>query len=296
MGYWIAVPVSTTRSGVICNNKLRLGDVTIRSILIIPCEICLNIQLITIRRIGLLGRSRCRVDGHQYVLWLLWRCPCSCPRNTPFPESLYLTGKWIFSNHFGPWWTGFHIVIPYSVSYSWCSWCCLLFVMTWCFLPFLRRFWNVVKIFLSVVDLLAFAGAVFLAPPIIFPIVGLVLHNLYWIFQNPGWEIPDMDWLYIFCFPVGFLVCQLLVIHEIMGHSNYAKDMWILGVLGVSPPWREEVVVFSWATSLALFTENTYIPPTHSHWFSWSPWRVDMMRCSRDYIFVSKYTSRFPLQ
>ena len=58
----------TTMSGVICKNKSRMGDTTLRRILMIPCDILWNNQLKSIRSIAILGNSRGRVDGRGDTL------------------------------------------------------------------------------------------------------------------------------------------------------------------------------------------------------------------------------------
>ena len=38
IGYWMAGQLKTMRSSVMRNNKSRIGDMTLRRILMIPCE------------------------------------------------------------------------------------------------------------------------------------------------------------------------------------------------------------------------------------------------------------------
>ena len=63
-------------------------------------------------------------------------------------------------------------------------------------------------VFSLVVDPLAFARAVFPTPPILFSILGFMYHSIFWLFHNPGWEVPDICWLSLSGLPfgcVGFL-------------------------------------------------------------------------------------------
>ena len=42
----------------------------------------------------------------------------------------------------------------------------------------------------------------------------------FWIFQNPGWDIPDVGRLSLNSLPVWILWCIVWVIHELLGHSK----------------------------------------------------------------------------
>ena len=63
MKYWVAVQMRTMMSSVMYNIKLRIGYMTLRRALMIPCEMFLREHLSVIRRIALLVSGRVRVDG-----------------------------------------------------------------------------------------------------------------------------------------------------------------------------------------------------------------------------------------
>ena len=49
-------------------------------------------------------------------------------------------------------------------------------------------------IFWLVMEPLAYIDAVILAPSILFIVVDILSHAPFWIFHNPGWEIPAVGW------------------------------------------------------------------------------------------------------
>ena len=63
MGYWMKGWLKTTRSSVMCKNKLRMGDKNLRKILMIPCEMFYGTHLSSIRIIYLLRSCRGRFGG-----------------------------------------------------------------------------------------------------------------------------------------------------------------------------------------------------------------------------------------
>ena len=63
---------STMISGVMCKNKFRMRYMTLRRILMITREVFWGINLMIIRSIYLIGRSRGRVDIHGGELLMLW--------------------------------------------------------------------------------------------------------------------------------------------------------------------------------------------------------------------------------
>ena len=52
---------------------------------------------------------------------------------------------------------------------------------------------------------LAFSGRVFFTPPILFSILGFISHSTFWIFQHPGYKVPDVGWLSPSGLPVGYV-------------------------------------------------------------------------------------------
>ena len=81
MGYWVADQVSTMKSSVIYKSKFRIGDITLRRVLIIPCEIFLKSHLRSTRRIDWIdsGRGRADVCGEEYLQFWEYPCPCHNP-------------------------------------------------------------------------------------------------------------------------------------------------------------------------------------------------------------------------
>ena len=71
MGYYMAGQLRTIRSSVICKNKSRIGDMTVRRVLMIPCKIFWRIQLKGISIIDFLGINRGGINGHGNAIWLL---------------------------------------------------------------------------------------------------------------------------------------------------------------------------------------------------------------------------------
>ena len=61
-------------------------------------------------------------------------------------------------------------------------------------------------VFWIVVDPLAFSSAVFLTPPVFFSVLVFVDHSTVWLYQNPGWEVPDVCWLSLSGIPVEGVV------------------------------------------------------------------------------------------
>ena len=68
MGWWMEVQVSTMRSSVTFKNKLVMGDIDLRTIIMIPCEIFFRTHLSCISIISLIGSMRSIVDGHGGTL------------------------------------------------------------------------------------------------------------------------------------------------------------------------------------------------------------------------------------
>ena len=58
------------RISVMYNSKLRMGDMTLMRVLMIPCNMLLRSNLRSTRIISLIGsgRGRVRVDGLSYAL------------------------------------------------------------------------------------------------------------------------------------------------------------------------------------------------------------------------------------
>ena len=63
IGYWMTVQVRNMRSSEICRNKLRIGDMNLRRILMTPCEMFCRYHLKSLRIIAMLVSIRGRVDG-----------------------------------------------------------------------------------------------------------------------------------------------------------------------------------------------------------------------------------------
>ena len=68
MGYWMAIQVRTTSGILMCKNKSRMGDMTLRRILMTPCDILWRNHLKRIRNIALLVSSRGIFYGHGAAL------------------------------------------------------------------------------------------------------------------------------------------------------------------------------------------------------------------------------------
>ena len=63
MGYWMLVQVRTMRNIAMCKNKLRIWDMDLKRILMIPCEMFLRTHLISTSIIDLLVSSMGKFDG-----------------------------------------------------------------------------------------------------------------------------------------------------------------------------------------------------------------------------------------
>ena len=63
MGYWVAVQLSTMRSGVMYKSKFIIGDMTLMRFLMIQCEMFLRDHLRSTSGIYLVGSGRVRSDG-----------------------------------------------------------------------------------------------------------------------------------------------------------------------------------------------------------------------------------------
>ena len=72
MGYWVVEQVRTTRISVMYKCKFRMGDMTLRRVVMIPCEMFLRYHLRSTRSIALLESGRGRVDGLMDTLFKLW--------------------------------------------------------------------------------------------------------------------------------------------------------------------------------------------------------------------------------
>ena len=57
--------------------------------------------------------------------------------------------------------------------------------------------------FQIVADPLYFSRALLLTPPVLFSILVFVSHSIFWIFQHPGWEVPDVVWISLSGLPFG---------------------------------------------------------------------------------------------
>ena len=63
MGYWVDVQVRTIMISVMYKSKFRMMEMTLRRVLMTPCEMFLSSHLRNTRRISLLGSGRGRFDG-----------------------------------------------------------------------------------------------------------------------------------------------------------------------------------------------------------------------------------------
>ena len=63
MGYWVVGQVRTMISSVMYNSRFRMGNMILRRVLVIPCEMFLSRHLRNTGRIALLGNIRDRVGG-----------------------------------------------------------------------------------------------------------------------------------------------------------------------------------------------------------------------------------------
>ena len=64
MGYWVVDQERTMRISVMHKSKLRMGGITLRRVLIIPCEMFLREHFMSTRIIALLGSGRGIIDDH----------------------------------------------------------------------------------------------------------------------------------------------------------------------------------------------------------------------------------------
>ena len=53
-------------------SKLRMGYMTFRGVLIIPCDMLLRVHLSSTSIISLLGSGRVEVDGRRDIILQLW--------------------------------------------------------------------------------------------------------------------------------------------------------------------------------------------------------------------------------
>ena len=68
MGYWVSGQPRTMRISVMYKSKLRMWDMTLRILLVIPSEMFLRYHLRSTRGIDLLGSVRNRVDLRDEAL------------------------------------------------------------------------------------------------------------------------------------------------------------------------------------------------------------------------------------
>ena len=66
MGYWVASQVRTMSISVMYDIKLRMGDTTLRRVIMIPCGILLRSHFRSTKSIDILGSGRGRADGCGY--------------------------------------------------------------------------------------------------------------------------------------------------------------------------------------------------------------------------------------
>ena len=108
MGYWMLVQVRTMRNIAMCKNKLRIWDMDLKRILMIPCEMFLRTHLISTSIIDLLVSSMGKFYGLGNTLWMF--CYSPRPFTGPTPLSRYLgwTEIWRLGHHLGNWFTVGH--------------------------------------------------------------------------------------------------------------------------------------------------------------------------------------------
>ena len=91
----------------------------------------------------------------------------------------------------------------------------------------------------------------------------------FWIFHNPGWDILDVGWFFLFLLSVWFVLIIIWVIWKLMSHSNNIQDLRILGIFGGLPPLVKEVILILQVHGPHLFCCKLIVPlqltPTGLH-------------------------------
>ena len=72
MGYWVAIQVSTMRSNFMLESKFRMGDMTLRKVLMILCGVLLRDDLRNTRNISLLVSGRGIFDDLGCAILQFW--------------------------------------------------------------------------------------------------------------------------------------------------------------------------------------------------------------------------------
>ena len=117
-----------------------MGVVSIRRIIMIPCETFLRFLLNSIRNISLILSCMGRDYGLGGVLLMLRWSLCPFPGPNHFPGRLGWTGIWRLRHNFFPWCPGGMSWSPWLRSTSCCpTWCYFPCLNTWCLLPRLKR-------------------------------------------------------------------------------------------------------------------------------------------------------------
>ena len=88
MGYWVLVQVRTISSSVLYKSKFRMGDMTLRRFVMIPCEMLFRYQLRSNSIIDIIVSVSDRVDDLGDALLPLWYYMCPCIGHTHFPGNL----------------------------------------------------------------------------------------------------------------------------------------------------------------------------------------------------------------
>ena len=73
---------------IMYKSKFRMGNMILRRVIMIPCEMFFWDHLRNTRIISLIGSGRGRVGGLGDVLLQLWQYTYPCPGPTTFPVNL----------------------------------------------------------------------------------------------------------------------------------------------------------------------------------------------------------------